>query len=114
VYPKVKAVQIAKANNMPVPSMPNEFAANTMKPTVTASEPHVMEMKRAPLMAQKPTEEEVEVAEVFLVAAPPAPDLPESLPTTASSLPVLALCSLFALAGAGFLSLLNGKIKTTG
>jgi hypothetical protein len=51
-----------------------------------ASEPHAMEMKQAPLMAQKPTEEEVQVAEVFLVAldSPPAPDLPESLPTTAS------------------------------
>jgi hypothetical protein len=57
VYPKDRAVALAKANNSPVPSMPAELAANTTKPAATVSEPHVMEMKQAPLKAQKPTEE---------------------------------------------------------
>ena len=64
VYPKAKAVQLAKANNTPVPSMPNELAANTTKPATTTQEPHVVEMKQAPLKAQQPTDEEVEIAQV--------------------------------------------------
>ena len=35
VYPKPKAVELAKANNTPVPSMPAEFAVNTTKPAAT-------------------------------------------------------------------------------
>src|SRR5580692_10540597 len=35
VYPKAKAVELAKANNAPVPSMPAELAANTTKPATT-------------------------------------------------------------------------------
>src|ERR1700691_2367001 len=69
VYPKPKAVALAKANNTPVPSMPAELAENTTKPATTITEPHVVAMAQAPIKAQKPTEEEVEVAEVFLVPA---------------------------------------------
>src|SRR5882672_10104769 len=65
VYPKQKAVALAKANNTPVPSMPAELAANTTKPAATVKEPHVVAMRQASLKAQKPTEEEVEIAEVF-------------------------------------------------
>jgi hypothetical protein len=66
VYPKPKAVGLAKANNTPVPSMPAELAENTTKPTATVKDPHVAAMSRASLKAQKPTEEEVELAEVFV------------------------------------------------
>ena len=66
VYPKQKAVALAKANNTPVPSMPAELAANTTKPAPTVKEPHVVAMSQAPLKAQTPTEEEVEIAEVFV------------------------------------------------
>src|SRR5579859_1204635 len=66
VYPKTKAVVLAKANNQPVASMPDEQAANTTKPAKTMQEPHVVAMKQTPLKAQKPTGEEVEIAEVFL------------------------------------------------
>ena len=38
VYPKVKAQELAKANNQPVPSMPDEMAANTTKPPKTMNE----------------------------------------------------------------------------
>ena len=110
VYPKAKAVELAKANNTPVPSMPNELAANTTKPAPTMQEPHVVELKQTPLKAQKPTEEEVEIAEVFVAQAP---SLPESLPTTASSLPLVGLLGVLSLAAGGLLSLLNARCKET-
>ena len=65
VYPKPKAGALAKANNTPVPSMPAELAPNTTKPAATTKEPHVVAMSQARLKAQKPTDEEVEIAEVF-------------------------------------------------
>jgi hypothetical protein len=52
-------------------------------------ESHVVAMKQAPLKAQKPTEEEVEVAEVFVLSPPPELD---SLPQTAS--PTFAFLSV--------------------
>src|SRR6266849_2510618 len=66
VYPKPKALELAKVNNTPVPSMPAELASNTTKPAATVKEPHVVAMSQAPLKAQKPTEEEAEIAEVFV------------------------------------------------
>jgi hypothetical protein len=98
VYPKPKATALAKANNTPVPSMPAEFAANTIKPAATVKAPHIVAMSQAPLKAQKPTEEEVEIAEVFAVS-PEAP-LPPTLPTTASPLPLIGLVGLLSI-GAG-------------
>jgi hypothetical protein len=99
VYPKNKAVALAKANNTPVASMPAELAANTTKPAATLNEPHVVAMRQAPLKAQTPTEEEVELSEVF-VAQVPATDqaqLPAELPTTASPLPLIGLVGLLSL-----------------
>ena len=66
VYPKPKAVALAKANNTEVPSMAAELATNTTKPAATLKAPHVVAMSQAPLKAQRPTEEEVEIAEVFV------------------------------------------------
>jgi hypothetical protein len=60
-------------------------------------------------MAAQPTGEVVEVAEVTgpppptelqATTPPPAPAPVESLPATASSLPLIALCGLLALGGA--------------
>ena len=112
VYPKAKAVQLAKANSTPVPSMANELAANTTKPATTMQEPHVVEMKQAPLKAQQPTKE-VEIAQVFVTQAAPQPALPEKLPTTASSLPLVGLLGLFSLASSGLLWLVNTRRKET-
>lgn len=66
VYPKPKAIGLAKANQTPVPSMPAELGPNTTKPAATVKEPHVVAMSQAHLKAQKPTEEEAEIAEVFV------------------------------------------------
>ena len=101
VYPKPKAVALAKVNNTPVASMPAELAPNTTLPAKTMQEPHVVAMQTTPIKAQKPTEEEVEIAEVFVVAGPDAgPELPATLPATASNLPLIGICGLF-LAAAG-------------
>jgi len=100
VYPKVKAVELAKANNQPVASMPTELAANTTMPATTMMEAHVVAMKQAPLKAQQPTEQEVEVADVFLLSPPPEVD---SLPQTASSLPLVGLIGLLAFGTARLL-----------
>jgi hypothetical protein len=98
VYPKPKAAELAKANNTPVPSMPAEFAANTTQPAASVNAPQVVAMSQAPLKAQKPNDEEVEIAEVFVAPAPP--QLPATLPTTASPLPLIGLIGLFSLAAA--------------
>ena len=116
VYPKPRAVALAKSNNTPVPSMPAELTENTTKPAAMITEPEIEAMRQAPLKAQKPTEEEVEIAEVFVAqdvpsaAAPEAP-LPDKLPTTASQLPLIALAGLLSLGAAGLLRLAALRAK---
>jgi hypothetical protein len=102
VYPKPKAVALAKANQTPVPSMPAELEPNTAMPAQTMQEPHVIAMQTAPLKAQKPTEDEVELAEVFTIEEVPVIDSPApELPATASDLPLIGVAGLLCLA-AGF------------
>jgi hypothetical protein len=109
VYPKPKAVALAKANNTPVASMPAEMAENTTKPVETMQEPHVVALKTTPLMAQKPTEEEVELAEVFTVPAQDGP--PAELPRTASHLPLIGLAGLLAIGTAFCLRVAAAKAR---
>jgi hypothetical protein len=100
VYPKPRAVALAKANNTPVPSMPAELAANTTQPAATVKAPHIVAMSQAPLKVQQPSEEEVEIAQVFPVAAQTQTQPPASLPTTGSPWPLIGLLGLASL-GAG-------------
>jgi hypothetical protein len=102
VYPKPKAVALAKANNTPVPSMPAEFIANTTKPAASVKAPQLVAMTQAPLKAQMPTEQELEIGEVFVAQASPSdqPQLPAELPKTASSFPLIGLAGLLSLAAA--------------
>lgn len=100
VYPKMKAVQLAKETKQPVPSMPNELASNTTKPVKTMKEPTVTAIAKAPLKVEKPTEEEVQIAEVF--EAPPAGErnpapTASKLPATGSDLPLIGLFGLLCL-----------------
>jgi len=106
VYPKPKAVELAKVNKAPVPSMPAELAPNTTMPAKTMQEPHVVAMKTAPLKAQKPTEEEVEITEVFAQA----PDPPTELPKTASSFPLFVLVGLVSLVVASGVRIIRMKL----
>ena len=91
VYPKYRAVELAKLTNEPVlavAELPTEPAA----------------LKEVPVEAITPAGEEVPVAQV--VEAPPvetasAAAEPEPMPKTASQMPLLALIGLLSL-GAGF------------
>jgi hypothetical protein len=104
VYPKAKAMELAKATNTPVLFTPAEIPVEVAEPVKSVDEPVVVELKRAPIMAIKPTGEEVQLAEV--VTPPPAemaetvPATRRALPDTASSTPLLALFGLLALVGA--------------
>ena len=97
---------LAKATNTPVLFTTAEIPVEVAAPIQPANAPFVMELKRVPIMAIKPTGEEVQLAEV--VTAPPA--LTEgtaervaetALPATASSLPLIGLLGLMAF-GAAF------------
>jgi len=97
VYPKAKAIELAKATNTPVLFTPAEIPVEVAEPVKSVDEPVVVELKRAPIMAIKPTGEEVQLAEVV---TPPPAEVAQTLPTTASSVPLIALFGLLALGGA--------------
>jgi hypothetical protein len=94
VYPKSKAVELAKITNLPVLYIPDEVAPNIVAPVTTATEPPVIALKEAPVMAVKPTGEVVQVAEVVV---PPPVQTAASLPKTASDMPLLALMGFLCL-----------------
>jgi hypothetical protein len=109
VYPKAQAVALAKETNTPVLFTAVEIPLEVALPIRTADEPVVVQLKQAPVMAIKPTGEEVELAQV--VTPPPAEtqiadagantqSVNPTLPTTASPLPLIALFGLLALGGA--------------
>lgn len=90
VYPKARAIELAKIVDEPVLATPIDLT--------TAS---VETLKTAPVVAIEPSGEEVETAKV--VEAPPveaAAAPAESLPQTAGSLPLVGLIGLLSL-GAG-------------
>jgi len=114
VYPKAKALEIAKATNTAVLFTPVEIPLEVAEPAriQTADAPVVEELRRAPIMAVTPSGEEVQLAQV--VTPPPAAEMqaaaasvdtqqmtPETtLPATASTLPLIGLFGLVALGGA--------------
>lgn len=105
VYPKKRAIELAKMTNLPVLAMPAELATNITTPSKSVDEPPVLALKEAPVTAVKPSGEEVAVAEV--VESPPvetaavvAPERTKHLPNTAGLLPLLELMGLLSL-GAG-------------
>jgi len=105
VYPKAKAIELAKATNTPVLFTPAAIEPEVIEPIKSADEPVVVALKEAPVMAIKPTGEEVEMAEVVTpppaeaVAAEPVEVAENTLPKTASPLPLMALFGLLALGG---------------
>src|SRR6266850_3845350 len=95
VYPKTRAVELAKITQQPVLYIPDEIAVNIVAPVKAATEPPVIALKEAPVMAVKPTGEVVAVTEV--VEAPPV-QTATLLPKTSSSLPLLSLMGLLSIA----------------
>jgi hypothetical protein len=117
VYPKARAMALAKASKTPVLFTPVELPVEVAEPIRSTDSPVVAELKRAPIKAVQPTGEEVELAQVVTpppaqpeptvvaqarpmaepaVMAAPAPALPE----TASHLPQFAAIGFLALASA--------------
>jgi hypothetical protein len=109
VYPKAKAVELAKVSNVAVLATTTDVKVEVEKPEVPEV---VAELKQAPIVAVKPSGEEVEVAQVVQTA--PAVEVaelaPAALPATASSLPLMALFGLLAMFGALALGLLQKRI----
>jgi len=99
VYPKARAVVLAKETRVPVLYTEAPLPVEVAEPIKTADAPVVVEMTRAPVMAIQPTGEEVALTEV--VTAPPAiPEAAAALPATASNLPLIGLFGLMALLAA--------------
>ena len=63
VYPKAKAIQLAKATNQPV-FPPHEIGQEIAEPIMSAEEPVVLALKRPPVKAINSSGEEVELAQV--------------------------------------------------
>lgn len=99
VYPKNRAVELAKQTNQPVLAMPSELAENITAPVKSVEEQPVVALKEAPVTAIEPSGEEVEITKV--VEPPPTQTAPvevaERLPQTAGTLPLLALIGLLSL-----------------
>jgi hypothetical protein len=101
VYPKAKALELAKTANAPVLFTAAEIPLEVAEPIKTADEPVVVALKQAPIMAAQPTGEEVQLAEV--VTSPPAVSelaVAPELPATASTLPLLFVFGMLALGAA--------------
>jgi hypothetical protein len=114
VYPKNRAIELAKLTNEPVLAMPSELAEKIILPIISVEDPAVVTFKQATIEAVKPTGEVVPITEV--VEPPPvqktepvkaitASDAAKSLPHTASSMPLLGLIGLLSLVGGVALSL---------
>jgi hypothetical protein len=112
VYPKAKAMELAKSANAPVLFTAAEIPLEVTEPMKSADEPVVVALKQAPIMAVQPTGEELQLAEV--VTPPPADadravvEAPAALPATAGQLPLIALFGLLAICGM-YLVRLAGK-----
>jgi hypothetical protein len=97
VYPKNRAIELAKIAQEPVLAMPVE----------TTEVVPVETLKTVPVAAIQPTGEEVPVTAVVqtppaaVAAAPPATEVAQALPHTASSLPLFGLIGMLSLI-AGF------------
>ena len=100
VYPKAKAVQLAKQTSKPVLSMPDA-------PPVDTSQ-----IKQTPVKAVDPSGEEIEITEVVATEPilVPVEAPPTSLPETGSPLPLLGLAGLLALSAAVVLRLAAWKM----
>ena len=110
VYPKAKAVDLAKVTKAPV--LVADVPAEAAKPEEPAI---IAQLTEVPVRAVRPTGEEVEIAQVIQTAPEPTPApravvaqvqatpaalvADDRLPDTASTFPLFALCGLLALGG---------------
>jgi len=102
-YPKTKSIEIAKVTLTPVPAI----AIEVVKEEDLKTAPLVVVNERGnevAVVVTKPAEVPAPAVEVA-AAAPQAEPVPESLPNTASQLPLIGLIGLGSLVAAGLVSL---------
>ena len=117
VYPRARAAELAKTADAPVLFTSVDLPLEVETPMVTVGEPVVLQLKQAPVLAIKPTGEEVELAQA--VTAPPAMEqtadrsetAAKELPATASSFPLIGLLGLLTLGGAWTLKLARKRVR---
>jgi hypothetical protein len=93
VYPKKRALELAKLTNQPVLYIPDELASNLVAPISTADDAPVVPLKTVTLRAVTPAGEDIALAAV--VQAPP--QQVARLPKTASTIPGVFLMGLLFL-----------------
>src|SRR5579884_331515 len=110
VYPKARAMELARSAKAPVLFTPAEIPVEVVEPIKSADAPVVAELKQAPVMAVKPTGEELQLTEA--VTPPPAQTetaaatapvpIPaaKTLPATASPLLLILLLGLLCFVSA--------------
>ena len=114
VYPKVRAIELAKETKTPVLYTPAEIPAEVTAPITSLDEPVVAQLKEAPVQAVEPTGEDVEIAKVV---TPPPAEVAENtapatkLPNTASPMPLVGLLGLLALGAAFSLKLVRARVQ---
>jgi hypothetical protein len=107
VYPKNRAVQLAKDSNQSVPSMPQNLTPSITQPAKTSDDASVTAMKNSEVKSEEPNGGEVEIATAFITVQPVVREAgvntihnintdaeetsARALPRTASSLPALGL-----------------------
>ncbi len=99
VYPKARAIVLAKETNTPVLFVPDTVTPEVTE-VVTPSHPVVVELRQAPVMALQPSGDTVEIAQVVTAPVLVAQNNAPVLPATGSDLPLVALFGMLALAGA--------------
>jgi hypothetical protein len=115
VYPKAKALQLAKVAKFPVLYTPVEITPEVASPITSPDEAVVVQLKQAPVLAVTPAGEDAQIADV--VTAPPAETLvakntapATELPGTASPLPLIGVFGLLALGAAFGLKLARPRV----
>lgn len=118
VYPKARAMEIAKTANMPVLYTEAAIPVEVAEPIVSADAPVVVQLKQAPVMVFEPTGEQAPLTAV--VTAPPVEELPvtttqmpaaDALPATGSTLPLIGLIGLMSLFGAFSLRMIQKRVR---
>ncbi len=115
VYPKARAIEIAKTTKLPV-LYTETPTLEVAEPVKSVSAPVVVELRRAPIMAVQPTGEQVQLAAV--VTAPPAEELQvattpvaAALPVTGTSVPLIGLIGLMSIFGALSLRMIEKRAR---
>jgi len=109
VYPKARAVELAKEVDAPVLFTAAEIPLEVVEPIKTVDEPVVAQLEQAPVKAIQPSGEEVELAAVVTPLPPLVAET--TLPATASTMPLIALLGLLALGGAVVLRLAQRRLQ---